>query len=209
MGGPQFLLGLETDSAGGCTGPRGCAHHGLPISVPSRAWLETGGRASAFLLVVLVACSVLGTWLQLKEAPHPPGLTRPLSAAGGRSSQPGLPGPGLATSRRPGLPLPVPAAPTASSASVWRRKRPICFHSESLKIPFWRNEKRKAHFPRRARWVPARARRRAGRAGAGALLLPTPPRVPHLRPRLGVEGGGLAARICKRRTLAAHLQRRN
>lgn len=46
-------------------------------------------------------------------------------------------------------------------------------------------------------------------AGTGALSLPTPTSGPHLQPRLGVEGSGLAARICLKRTLAAHLQRRN
>lgn len=80
--------------------------------------------------------------------PKQPGL-------GGRAQAEGLPGRGsrVATARLPHRP---------ARSLFGEESGPICFHSESLKIPFWRNEKRKARFPRPARWVLARARRRAG-----------------------------------------------
>lgn len=84
---------------------------------------------------------------------------------------------------------PRPQSPPPRACLFGEESGPICFHSESLKIPFWRNEKRKARFPRPARWVPARARR-AGGAPLPRFLLPPPPtaRPPPLRPRLPAPG---------------------
>lgn len=94
--------------------------------------------------------------------PRQPGL-------GGRAQAEGLPGRG---SR-----VPTARLPHRPARSLFGEESgPICFHSESLKIPFWRNEKRKARFPRPARWVLARARRRAGGwGGAPPPLIPSPP----------------------------------
>lgn len=77
--------------------------------------------------------------------------------------------PPLARPRLPRLPPPLRRARLFGEESG-----PICFHSESLKIPFRRNERRKARVPRPARWVPARARRRAG----GGRRPSSPPRAP-------------------------------
>lgn len=198
--------------------PRGCAHHGLPISVSSRAWLETGRRASAFILVVPVACSVLGTWLQLREAPYPPrtyeaapkccwGAEFPARVARAWPGQ--FPHPHLATSHRPGLPSPCPQPPPLLARLFGEESGQFVFIQNHLRSHFgeMKREKRTSRAgPAGCLLVPA-ARWEWG--GAGALSLRTPTPVPHLRPRLGVEGGGLAARICMKRTLAAHLQRRN
>lgn len=116
------------------------------------------GRGVVCILGVLVAC-VPGATAPVGGGPMPAGagvlawgVSARLGNAPHRRPCPHLQG-------RPSLRAPPPPRPRAS---VWRTKRPICFHSESLKIPFWRNEKRKARFPRAARWVPARARRCAG-----------------------------------------------
>lgn len=85
-------------------------------------------------------------------------------------------------------PLPPPSPPPRPARSLFGEESgPICFHSESLKIPFWRNEKRKARFPRPARWVLARARRRAGGWGSAppppSIIPSLPPQTPpHLTP---------------------------
>lgn len=92
------------------------------------------------------------------------------SANLGRGPAVGVRGTDLSRGPVAAPPLPPPARPRLPRLPPpLRRARlfgeesgPICFHSESLKIPFWRNERRKARVPRPARWVPARARRRAG-----------------------------------------------
>ena len=102
----------------------------------------------------------LASWL-FPAAPCPPG--------------PGSwPGQGSCGHPPRSVPVPSLAAPTMPGTSVWRRKQPICFHSESLKIPFWRNEKRKACSPSLACWVPARAQRCAG----GQVPAPLPSALP-------------------------------
>jgi hypothetical protein len=151
------------------------------------------------------------------------------SGLGRRAQAEGLPGRG---SR-----VPTARLPHRPARSLFGEESgPICFHSESLKIPFWRNEKRKARFPRRARWVLARARRRAGGWGSAppplsfppfphqplptfsplhsptlllSLPLPqSPPPLPKSRSPLAPRPG-LAALIYMAGTLAAHLRRRN
>lgn len=97
-------------------------------------------------------------------------------SSSGRAQAEGLPGRGSRVPTAP--PLRLPHRPARSLFG--EESGPICFHSESLKIPFWRNEKRKARFPRPARWVLARARRRAGGWGSAppppslSLSLPSP-----------------------------------
>lgn len=85
-----------------------------------------------------------------------------------------MPGRGSRVPTAPPLRLP----PRPARSLFGEESGPICFHSESLKIPFWRNEKRKARFPRPARWVLARARRRAGGWGSAPpppSIIPSPP----------------------------------
>lgn len=177
------------DSAGGQVDPRDCAPVACPISASSGAWASPSGLPWG-----RAVCPALGLFGLFQVTQEPGSLTggqpRGLWARGGVPS-PGCKGAAWAGPARhlppPGRPVPAPAAPTEPRASVWRRKRPICFHSESLKIPFWRNEKRKARFPRPARWVPARARRRAGGAGTAPRPSPAPPG-PRPRPEARVRG---------------------
>lgn len=188
VGEPQILLGLQTVQEARWT-PEIVPQWLAPCPVgPGHVLLAWPGRGpSACTGVVRVVPSDPGAWLPYQEAnPHAWGR-------GSGSPARGCKGPAWAGAPRrlppPGRPVSAPAAPTAPRASVWRRKQPICFHSESLKIPFWRNEKRKARFPRPARWVPARARRRAGGAGRCPVVPPTPaPWAPAPGPRLGVRG---------------------
>ena len=108
--------------------------------------------------------------------------------------------PGQGSPGHPPLPARPPLPRPHAARLFGEESGPICFHSESLKIPFWRNEKRKARFPRPARWVPARARRRAG-GGTAPPPLPSspPPRRPLPRPcRLRVRGRRPAGRAAAR-----------
>lgn len=149
------------------------------------------------------------------EAPRPPALTRPPRHHPGARRCLASPckGPAGAGVPRP-PPNPSPRRPHGAARLFGEESGPICFHSESLKIPFWRNEKREARFPRPARWVPARAGGALvgdrSPARASSLRPPAWP-APGPGPRAAARrpGSGQAALICMKRTLAAHLQRRN
>nr|CAI9704926.1 unnamed protein product [Rangifer tarandus platyrhynchus] len=216
--GAARLLDPETEQAEGPADPRGCPpppthapHRGLPPAC-SPAWASVSawklgeGRLSVYSRLL----ESQEQSVRFKEVPGSPGLTRPPQCQPGagpcrrgtrdRREQGSCGRPPLPPRARPRLPRLPP--PLRRARLFGEESGPICFHSESLKIPFWRNERRKARVPRPARWVPARARRRAGWGRR-----PSPSSARPGRP--GSEGGGLGALICMKRTLAAHLQRRN
>lgn len=178
-------------SPGGRADPQSwCPPWPVSFLCPALAWASVSGwklgegRVSAFRLL-----ESLEPGLRC-EAPRPPALTRPPRHHPGARRCLASPckGPAGAGVPRP-PPNPSPRRPHGAARLFGEESGPICFHSESLKIPFWRNEKREARFPRPARWVPARARRRAGGGPqpCPGLLAPAP--------RLagsgsGSEGGG-------------------
>lgn len=175
------------------------------------------GRGICHLPVASSCPRTLAPVKSPRACPDSPG--GPQVQPAGQGPGAGSEGPGAGVPWPPRPPLPRARSPHRPARLFGEESGPICFHSESLKIPFWRNEKRKARFPRLARWVPARARRRAGGRPSpspppplpSARLPPPPTRAVAPGPRAaGLQApGGQAELICMKPTLAAHLQRRN